>query len=115
MNESVENVSEYASLWGRCLEIIKDNIPEEQFKTWFEPIKAEKWENHTLTVQVPSQFYADFVDEHFSNLLMATFNRVMGEGTRLMYSIVAESVDKTKVSVAPSNRASSFNPSSGRL
>ena len=101
MNEYNEKESECVGLWNKCLAIIKDNISVSQFKTWFEPIVAEKWEDRTLTIQVPSQFYADFVDEHFSELMKMTFDRVMGEGTKLMYSIVAESVQKTKIVVAP--------------
>lgn len=110
MNKYNENVPECVALWNECLAIIKDNISEVQFTTWFEPIVAEKWEDRTLTIQVPSQFYADFVDEHYMELLKKTFDRVMGEGTKLMYSIVAESVQKTKIVVAPTPQAGSFNP-----
>ncbi len=114
MNEYNEKESECVGLWNKCLAIIKDNISESQFKTWFEPIVAEKWEDRTLTIQVPSQFYADFVDEHFSELMKMTFDRVMGEGTKLMYSIVAESVQKTKIVVAPTPQHNIFNPFASR-
>ena len=54
MNEYNEKESECVGLWNKCLAIIKDNISVSQFKTWFEPIVAEKWEDRTLTIQVPS-------------------------------------------------------------
>ena len=43
--------------WNKCLDIIKDNIPYQSFKTWFEPILPVKLEDSTLTIQVPSQFF----------------------------------------------------------
>ena len=38
--------------WGKCLEIIRDNVPEAVFSTWFADIKPLKYENNTLTIQV---------------------------------------------------------------
>ena len=111
MNEYRDNAPECEVLWNRCLTIIKDNIREQEYKTWFEPIVAERWEDRTLTIQVPSSFYAEFVDSHYADLMKKTFDRVMGEGTKLMYSIVAESVERTKIIQAPTpSPASGFNP-----
>ncbi|MGZ3820402.1 MAG: DnaA N-terminal domain-containing protein, partial [Mucilaginibacter sp.] len=39
-------------VWNSCLQIIKDNIPAQSFKTWFEPIKALRMEGSVLTIQV---------------------------------------------------------------
>ncbi len=111
MNEYRDSVPECELLWNKCLSIIKDNISEQEFTTWFEPIVAESWVDQTLTLQVPSNFYAEFVDVHYLGLMKLTFDRVMGPGTKLIYSIMAESVQKTKIKVAPSQTANSpFNP-----
>lgn len=48
--------SSHVGLWNRCLEIIRDNVPESTYKTWFVPIVPLKYEDKTLIVQVPSQF-----------------------------------------------------------
>ena len=45
------------SVWNNCLAIIKDNIPAQSFKTWFEPVKAVRLEGDVLTIQVPSLFF----------------------------------------------------------
>ena len=47
----------YSEAWDNCLEIIKDNIPESSFRTWFEPIRPVKMEESTLTIQVPSGYF----------------------------------------------------------
>ena len=48
--------AEYIVVWNRCLDIIKDNINNQSFRTWFEPIRPIRLENNVLTIQVPSQF-----------------------------------------------------------
>ena len=48
---------DYVSLWDRCLSIIRDNVSEEHYKTWFEPMRAVRYSDNELTVQVPTQFF----------------------------------------------------------
>ncbi len=72
--------------WNNCLEIIKDNISTEQYKAWFEPIVAVKYENNTVTLHAPSHFFVERIEEQFINLLSAALRRVFGQGVRLEYS-----------------------------
>ena len=60
---------DHEKIWGRCLEVIKDNVSQQSFKTWFEPIKALKLDDHVLTIQVPSQFFYEWLEEHYIVLL----------------------------------------------
>lgn len=50
-----------ADLWNRCLKVIKDNISEAAYKTWFEPIVPLKYENGEFVVQVPSMFFYEYI------------------------------------------------------
>ena len=78
---------DYVSLWDRCLAIIRDNVSEEHYRTWFEPIHAVKYSDNELTVQVPTQFFYEYLEEHFADILQHTLLRVFGPGIQLMYSI----------------------------
>ena len=78
----------HIGLWNRCLEIIRDNVPEQTYKTWFCPIVPLKYEDKTLVVQVPSQFFYEFLEEKFLDLLRQTIHKVFGEGAKLMYNVV---------------------------
>ena len=49
-------------VWKSCLKIIKDNVSAQSFKTWFEPIKPVKLEKSILTIQVPSQFFYEWLE-----------------------------------------------------
>lgn len=114
MNENCDNASGGVALWNQCLAIIKDNIGEEHFNTWFVPMVPESYENHTLTLQVPSPFFAEFIDAHYSKFLKKVFDRVIGPDTNLVYNVVAESAERTKVPVkgfnAPVQNVGRYNP-----
>ena len=77
-------------VWQACLKIIKDNVNLQSFKTWFEPIKPVKLDNNVLTVQVPSQFFYEWIEEHYVTLLRKTVKRELGNEARLDYKIVME-------------------------
>ncbi|NNC95960.1 MAG: chromosomal replication initiator protein DnaA [Chitinophagales bacterium] len=78
------------SVWNNCLKIIKDNVNLQSFKTWFEPIQPVMLDNSVLTIQVPSQFFYEWLEEHYVTLLRKTIKRELGEDARLEYRIVVE-------------------------
>lgn len=78
------------SAWNDCLDIIQDNISYQKYKSWFEPIKPVKLENETLTIQVPSQFWYEWLEEHYYNMLRTTIAKVLGRDGKLEYSVLVE-------------------------
>ena len=44
--------SNHSVLCNRCLEVIKDNVPETTYNTWFAPIVPLKYEDKTLILDV---------------------------------------------------------------
>ena len=77
-------------IWNNCLKIIKDNVNLQSFKTWFEPIKPIKLDGTVLTIQVPSQFFYEWLEEHYVTLLRKTVKRELGSEARLDYQIIVE-------------------------
>jgi chromosomal replication initiator protein len=80
----------HSSVWNSCLQVIKDNIPAQSFKTWFEPVKAIRLEGNVLTIQVPSLFFYEWLEEHYVGILRKTVKKFLGEQGRLEYNIVVE-------------------------
>ena len=80
----------YIEVWNNCLKIIKDNILPQSFKTWFDPIKPLKLENKVLTIQVPSQFFYEWIEEHYVSLLKKTLEKELGIGSKLEYNIIID-------------------------
>lgn len=99
-------------VWESCLQIIKDNIPAQSFKTWFEPIKALRLEGNVLTIQVPSLFFFEWLEEHYVGLLRKTVKKQLGEEGRLEYNIV---VEKSSTSIPfTTNMPSNGNGAEGK-
>ena len=80
--------SEHLTAWEKCLDIIRDNVPGSSFKTWFEPIVPVKIENKVLTIQVPSAFFYEYLEEQFIDILRKTLRMVLGHGAKLEYNVV---------------------------
>lgn len=95
---------DHVGLWNRCLEIIRDNVPEQTYKTWFLPIIPLKYEDKTLVVQVPSQFFYEFLEDKFVDLLRKTLYKVIGEGTKLMYNVMVDKSSRKTVDLESTQR-----------
>ena len=78
------------TIWGNCLSFIKDNITPQAYKTWFEPIKAVKLTDNALSIQVPSKFFYEWLEEHYVKLLKVALNKELGDTAKLGYVIRME-------------------------
>lgn len=85
-------VDSHKMLWDRCLGMIKENVTEQQFKTWFAPIGFESYsvENRTLLVQVPSPYVYEYLEQYYVGLLSKVLTRCFGTNVRLTYRIVTD-------------------------
>jgi chromosomal replication initiator protein len=103
----------HEKVWQACLEIIKDNVSLQSYKTWFEPIKPLKLKDSVLTIQVPSQFFYEWLEEHYITLLKKTIKKELGPDGKLEYSIIMENnFNTTKpytVKIPTSNRSAVKN------
>jgi len=78
------------TLWNNCLHVIKEQIPQQSFDTWFSPITPIKFEQNILTIQVPSQFFYEWLEEHYVHILKQAINTVLGSGGKLEYSVIVD-------------------------
>ena len=78
------------SVWNNCLAFIQDNIQPQAFKTWFEPIKPIKLTDKALSIQVPSKFFYEWLEEHYVKLLKVALTRELGNNAKLIYIIKME-------------------------
>jgi len=83
-------VRDFQDVWANCLKIIKDNVPPVSFKTWFEPIVPMKLDSNVLTIQVPSPFFYEYLEEQFIDILRKTLRKELGPGAKLEYNVVME-------------------------
>ena len=97
------------SVWSNCLGFIKDNIQPQAYKTWFEPIDAVKLSGNALSIQVPSKFFYEWLEEHYVKILKVSLTKELGEDAKLVYVIKMENAYGNKQpfteKIPSSNRA----------
>jgi chromosomal replication initiator protein len=82
---------ESATVWNDCLDIIKQSVDDQSFNTWFKPITPLRNEGDVLTIQVPSQFFYEWLEEHYVPVLKKAVHQILGENGRLEYSVIVDS------------------------
>ncbi|MDO8549640.1 MAG: chromosomal replication initiator protein DnaA, partial [Ignavibacteria bacterium] len=90
-SSSKQIYSEPTIIWKECLKVIKDNVTLMTYNTWFLPIKPLELDSNILKVQLPSQFFWEWIDEHFNTLISKTIHQVLGPDAKLAYIINEES------------------------
>ncbi len=80
------------ALWDNCLSLIKDNVTEQQFRTWFAPIVFESYneDSRTLLVQVPSMYVYEYLEQYYVRLLSKALIRCFGQNVQLTYRVVTD-------------------------
>ncbi|MBK8292870.1 MAG: chromosomal replication initiator protein DnaA [Flammeovirgaceae bacterium] len=84
-------VVDCATVWSDCLELIRKEVDEQNYNTWFKPINPLKHDDDVLTIQVPSQFFYEWLEEHYVPVLKRAIHEVLGPNARLEYSVVVDS------------------------
>lgn len=115
--------TQLTELWGKCLGIIRDNVPGTAFNTWFSNTKPASYKAGVLTIFVPSQFVYEYIEAHYVDLLGAAIYRTFGEGTQLNYRVLTDrqnqlTVDQEsekRVTTAPAEQKKRTNEAPGAI
>lgn len=94
-------------LWKKCLDIIKDNVSEHIFTTWFGPIKPSSYKDNEFTIQVPSQFFYEYIEQNYAHLLNLVLKRVFGNDVKLLYCIGIADKTEQDITLPAGNEAAS--------
>ena len=104
----------HIAVWNNCLQIIASNIDPQKFSTWFKPIRPVSLVDSTLTVEVPTDFFRDYIEGAYLDLLKMTLKRAVGAGAQLHYMVRPVQVEKPMVypashGLAPTNHTVAIN------
>lgn len=81
---------EATAVWNECLRVIEQHVNEQSFNTWFKPINPVKLEGSSLTIQVPSQFFYEWLEDNYINQLKLAIKSILGPNGRLEYAVVVD-------------------------
>ena len=80
------------ALWDSCLQLIKNNVSEQQYNTWFKPIAFESYneDKNTVLVRIPSPYIYEYLEENYVDLLSKVLSRTFGKGVFLNYRVLTD-------------------------
>ena len=62
-------MNNYEELWSGVLDTLRENISEQGFNTWFSETEIIDMDDNKLSVKVPTQFIADYLNSNYSELV----------------------------------------------
>ena len=77
----------HISVWSNCLHFIQQNIEPQQFNIWFRPIKPVSIVESALTVEVPSEFFREYLEGAYLEILKAALKKELGAAAKLIYVV----------------------------
>ena len=104
---------EVQTIWKNCLDVIREIVPEPGFSMWFEPIIPVKMTGSVITIQVPSEFFYEWLEENFIHALRKAMDHAIGRDGQLEYSIVVDQGDAKNRPIAVS-MPTTKNPQSAK-
>ncbi|TDQ15149.1 chromosomal replication initiator protein [Algoriphagus boseongensis] len=108
--------SEASAVWNECLRVIEQHVNEQSFSTWFKPIQPVKLEGSSLTIQVPSQFFYEWLEDNYVQVLKLAIKSTLGQNGRLEYAVVVDKGNSSNQPIAvsyPQGNSSNKKPAPG--
>ena len=86
----------HKALWDNCLHLISQNVTKQIFKTRFEPIVFESYdeEEKTVLVQVPSPYIYEYLEQYYVRLMAWALQNSFKANVRLKYRLVTDKENK---------------------
>jgi chromosomal replication initiator protein len=85
--------------WKDCLDYIGNRLKQQSFNTWLKPTRGEPAGNGDFKLAVPNQFVADWIEEHYRDLIHESFQEVLGKKQHVIYVISAALGEEEQVSL----------------
>ena len=82
--------SEAKAVWNECLRIIEEHVNGQSFSTWFKPINPVRLDGSALTIQVPSQFFFEWLEDNYVEVLKLAIRTTLGANGKLEYAVVVD-------------------------
>ncbi len=73
------------SLWAECLRKIEKKIGSASYETWFRTTDFNLSSDGAAHIQVPNQFFADFIEQHFTAIIEEILNEMAVEVTSISF------------------------------
>jgi chromosomal replication initiator protein len=80
------------TIWREARRRIRGELPEKDYETWIEPLRAASWDSGELTLEAPSSFFRDWLRRHFLAALEEAVRSASGEDATVVL-VVNRAID----------------------
>ncbi len=77
----------YTDLWRKTKSKLKKTQPQHAYSTWFEPLKPIALNNNELVLEVPNQFFFEWIQSHYVDLIKKEVNSAHGGKIDIKYTV----------------------------
>ena len=97
-------MTEANNVWSQCLGFLKENVPNQTYETWFQPIKVLSLDDSEIFLQVPNQFFYDWIESHYREILNRAIKNVTGDDLKINYTVNVSKPAKEQLSSKKENK-----------
>lgn len=76
--------------WALAQQHLQESLDEHSYKNWFSQTRYESYREGVLTVAVPSEFFADWLREHYLEAMHEAIGRVAPDFRKLEFAVAQE-------------------------
>ena len=80
----------HKKFWSKVLRELKEGQPKHAYSTWFEPIKPIGLNNNTLVLEMPNQFFYEWIQTHHQRTIETATQNVSSEVLEIKYTVSPE-------------------------
>jgi len=76
--------------WNTIKDSLKENLPSHAYNTWLEPIGLIGFTDKEIVLEVPNQFFYEWIDSHYKNQIIHTASSIVGKNISIKYTIAPD-------------------------
>ena len=65
-------------IWSEALSHLKAQLPGHALSAWFEPVEPIGLSDNKILLEVPNQFFAEWIESHYEKELESSLNSIGG-------------------------------------
>lgn len=78
---------DHYDVWERVSERLQTELPRQSYLTWFRSLEPLAFDGENLLLQVPSQFYSEWIDSHYSRHLQRAATEALGQAINIRFEV----------------------------
>lgn len=85
----------HEQLWSDFLTRVSTMVTKQTLQTWFKPMRLAAVEDSTITIECPSKFFMDWVEEHHKDKVCYVFSDLLGGEPFVRFSHTNGTIDES--------------------